>query len=353
MIEYKMQRNEGDNMKVLHNRISNKELQEKAKLNTQERTTISFYKYFNIEDPQSFRDDLYVKFVSLDVFGRVYVASEGINAQISLPTSNLELFKDLLYNYTPEFNGLRLNLAIEDKNDAFFVLRMKVRNKIVADGIEDESFDPSNTGQYLKAKQVNDMIEQEDTIFVDMRNHYEYEIGHFKNAIEIPSDTFKEQLPMALDMLEDHKDKNIVMYCTGGIRCEKATAYMKHNGFDNIYHVEGGIIEYARQAKNEGLDSQFIGKNFVFDERLGERITDDVIASCHTCGKPCDSHTNCANQACHTLFIQCEECRVTYENCCSEACVETSKLPEEAIKELARQKTNNNLTFKKGLRAKA
>jgi len=337
-------------MKVLHNRLNNKELKEKAKLNPQERTTISFYKYFNIDEVQSFRDNLYIAFVALDVYGRVYIAQEGINAQISLPTSNVQAFKDLLFAYHPALNNIRLNIAIEDKNDAFFVLRMKVKDKIVADGIQDDSFNPANTGAYLKAHQVNEMIDQEDTIFVDMRNHYEYEIGHFKNAIEIPSDTFKEQLPMALDMLEEHKDKNIVMYCTGGIRCEKATAYMKHNGYENIYHVEGGIIEYARQAKNQGLDSQFIGKNFVFDERLGERITDDVIATCHTCGQPCDDHTNCANQACHTLFIQCDACRSQLDNCCSTQCQEISKLPQEQIKELSRAKTKHNSTFKKGIK---
>ena len=197
---------------------------------------------------------------------------------------------------------------------------MRVRNKIVADGIDDLSFNPSNTGKYLSAKDYNKLSEQANTIVVDMRNSYEYEVGHFKNAIEVPAQTFREQLPMAVEMLKDYKDKNIVMYCTGGIRCEKASAYMLHNGFNNVYHIEGGIIEYVRQARQKELPVKFIGKNFVFDERLGERVTDEVIAKCHQCGEPSDRHTNCANQECHDLVIQCEKCAEEFIGCCSEQC---------------------------------
>src|SRR5690606_35081822 len=131
----------------------------------------------------------------------------------------------------PELNGIRMNIAVDDDGKSFWVLRMKVRGKIVADGIEDPNFDPAKTGVYLKAKEFNDLAEKEDTVIVDMRNHYEYEVGHFQNAIEVPSDTFRDQLPMAVEMLQAQKDKNIIMYCTGGIRCEKASAYMLHNGF--------------------------------------------------------------------------------------------------------------------------
>lgn len=170
---------------------------------------------------------------------------------------------------------------------------MKVRDRIVADGIDDPSFDASNVGDYLKAADVNVMLDDPDAVFIDMRNHYEYEVGHFENALEIPADTFREQLPKAVEMLREHADKKIVMYCTGGIRCEKASAWMKHNGFNKVWHIEGGIIEYARRAREQGLPVRFIGKNFVFDERMGERISDEVIAHCHQCGAPCDSHTNC------------------------------------------------------------
>lgn len=316
-------------MPVLHNRVSNEELKARMLAETEPRTTVSFYKYFRIEDPTTFRNQLYLAFDELKVFGRVYIASEGINGQISVPTHNYERFKEALYGAAAALNGIRLNIAVDDDGKSFWVLRMKVRPKIVADGIDDPTFDMNKTGQYLKAAEYNELSEQEDTIIVDMRNHYEYEVGHFERAIEVPSDTFREQLPMAVELLKGKEDKNIIMYCTGGIRCEKASAYMLHNGFKNVFHVEGGIIEYARKAKEQGLDIKFKGKNFVFDERLGERITNDVLAQCHICGAACDAHTNCKNDGCHLLFIQCEQCAAQYEGCCSEDCKNEKNLPAE------------------------
>jgi UPF0176 protein len=224
---------------------------------------------------------------------------------------------------------------------------MKVRERIVADGIDDPSFNPANVGQYLKAAEVNAMLDDPDAVFVDMRNHYEYEVGHFTDALEVPSDTFRDQLPMAVDMLQQDKDKKIVMYCTGGIRCEKASAYMLHNGFNNVYHVEGGIIEYTRRAREQGLPLKFIGKNFVFDERMGERITDDIISQCHQCGTPCDTHTNCLNDGCHLLFIQCVSCAEKYSGCCSSECQEERALPVEEQRARRAGRENGNMIFNK------
>lgn len=334
-------------MQNLHNIVSNKILKKAMQKSNEPRTTVSFYKYFDIKNPQLYRDNLYTRFFNLGILGRVYIAHEGINAQVSVPKKNFEFFKEDLYNSADQLKGIRLNIAVEDKLASFWVLRMKVRNKIVADGIDDPSFDILKTGKYLKANDVNKMADDPSTIFVDMRNHYEYEVGHFKNAIEIPSDTFREQLPMALDMLKNDKDKNIVMYCTGGIRCEKATAYMRHNGFENVFHVEGGIIEYARKAKEQNLPLKFIGKNFVFDERLGERITEDVIASCHQCGSICDNHTNCANVNCNLLFIQCDICKDSYSNCCTTSCKEQNLLPAEQQEALRKGNTTNKALFNK------
>ena len=138
------------------------------------------------------------------------------------------------------------------------------------------------------------------------------------------------------------------MYCTGGIRCEKASAWFKHVGFKNVFQLDGGIIEYARQVKEQNLENKFIGKNFVFDERLGERISDDVISECHQCGKPCDTHTNCKNDGCHLLFIQCEECAATYAGCCSPECAEIISLPIESQKELRKGINKGRQVFKKG-----
>jgi len=314
-------------MAPLHNRVNSEELKKRLYEEKEPRTTISFYKYFSIGDPQQFRDDLYKELFKLHVFGRIYVAHEGINAQISVPTIHLEAFKTYLYSIQP-LDGVRLNTAVDD-GKSFWVLKVKVREKIVADGITDPGFDMNKKGKYVTAAQMNELMKDPDTIVIDMRNHYEYEVGHFENALEIPSDTFRQQLPMAVDMMKEKKDKNIIMYCTGGIRCEKASAFMLHNGFNNVFHLEGGIINYAREIRSEGLESKFIGKNFVFDERLGERITDDIISHCHQCGKPADIHVNCANSGCHLLFIQCDECKEKFEGCCSKECRDIIHMPEE------------------------
>lgn len=334
-------------MPVLHNRVNNEELRQLMLAETEPRTTVSFYKYFVITDPTAYRNQLYISFTALKVFGRIYVAHEGINGQVSVPAGNYEAFKTALYLSAPELNGIRMNIALEDDGKSFWALRLKVRPKIVADGIDDPDFDPGKTGKYLKAREYNELSEQPDTVIVDMRNHYEYEVGHFENAIEVPSDTFRDQLPMAVEMLQDKKDKNIIMYCTGGIRCEKASAYMLHNGFKNVFHVEGGIIEYARKAKEENLPIKFKGKNFVFDERLGERITEDVIARCHICGQPCDTHTNCKNDGCHLLFIQCANCAAGYEGCCSEECRDEKNMSPEEQRALRAGRENGMMIFNK------
>ncbi len=317
---------------ALHNRVSRRELKERIQQDPTPRQTISFYCYFPIEEVSTFRDELYRKLAALGVLGRIYVAHEGINAQISIPAANTDAFRACLDQYEA-LRGIRLNVAVDDDGKSFYVLDIKVRKKIVADGIEDPAFDMQNRGKYVDAEGFNRLTNDPDTVVIDMRNHYEYEVGHFSNAIEIPSDTFREQLPMAVDMMKDNKDRNIIMYCTGGIRCEKASAYMLHNGFTNVFHLEGGIINYTNQVKQKQLENKFRGKNFVFDQRLGERITDEIIANCHQCGKPADTHVNCVNDACHLLFIQCDECREKFQGCCSDECKEFIHLPPEEQKE--------------------
>jgi UPF0176 protein len=320
-------------MSALHNRVSQKELKERLYQESEPRTTLSFYRYFPIGDPRQFRDELYIALNEKKVFGRIYIAAEGINAQISVPHSQFDSLRSYLHGI-PGWQDLRLNIAVDDDGRSFWVLKIKVRDKIVADGIDDPAFDMQRKGQYVDAGGFNRLTEDPNTIIVDMRNHYEYEVGHFDKAIEIPSDTFREQLPMSAEMLQDKKDHNIIMYCTGGIRCEKASAYLLHRGFTNVFHLEGGIIHYANTVKEKGLENKFLGKNFVFDDRLGERIGDEIIARCHQCGRPADTHTNCRNEGCHLLFIQCSDCASKYEGCCSSDCQTVIHLPEERQKEL-------------------
>ncbi len=333
-------------MAQLHNRISRKELKERILQDTTPRTTISFYCYFKIHEPVNFRNRLYKDLRALNVLGRIYLAHEGINAQISVPTVNFEAFKTYLYAIEP-LNGLRLNIAVDDNGKSFYVLDVKVRNKIVADGIDDPAFDMSNKGKYVDAATFNKLTGDPDTVVIDMRNHYEFEVGHFEHAIEIPSDTFREQLPMAVEMMKANKNKNIIMYCTGGIRCEKASAYMLYKGFTNVFHLEGGIINYVNQVREQGLENKFHGKNFVFDQRLGERITDEIIATCHQCGKPADTHVNCVNDACHLLFIQCDECREKMEGTCSQECLDFIHLPKEEQKKMRSGKDKGRNVFNK------
>ncbi|WPR72174.1 rhodanese-related sulfurtransferase [Flavobacterium sp. NG2] len=332
----------------LYNTLSADERAELIDQAGKQRLTLSFYAYAKIEDPKKFRDDLFIAWNALDALGRTYVAHEGINAQMSVPAENFEAFRDTLEVYD-FMKGIRLNVAVEHDDHSFLKLTVKVRDKIVADGLNDETFDVTNKGVHLKAKEFNEILENPDTIVVDFRNHYESEIGHFKNAITPDVETFRESLPIINEQLKDFKeDKNLVMYCTGGIRCEKASAYFKHQGFKNVYQLEGGIIQYAKQIKEEGLESKFVGKNFVFDNRLGERITDDIIAQCHQCGKPCDNHTNCENDGCHLLFIQCDECKAAMDNCCSMECLEITRMPLVDQVRLRSGKQVGNKVFRKG-----
>ncbi|MEB8346339.1 rhodanese-related sulfurtransferase [Flavobacteriaceae bacterium KMM 6898] len=332
----------------LYNTLSAKEREILIEEAGKDRLTISFYKYAHIGNPEIFRNHLYINWDAMEVLGRIYVAKEGINAQLSVPAENFDVFKAHLDTIT-FLEHVRLNIAIEHDNKSFLKLKVKVRNQIVADGLNDGTFDVTNKGVHVDAETFNQLIEDPDTVLVDMRNHYESEIGRFKNAITPNVDTFRDSLDIIEKDLADHKeDKKLVMYCTGGIRCEKASAYYKHKGFKQVYQLEGGIIEYTRQVESKKLENKFLGKNFVFDHRRGERISEDVIANCHQCGNPCDTHVNCANEACHLLFIQCETCAKAMDSCCSDDCKEIYALPFEKQKELRKGIVVSNKIFKKG-----
>lgn len=331
----------------LYNKTDGRILKEYLKNSDRKRITLSFYKYYRIRNPHLFRDHLYLLLNNLEVLGRIYIAAEGINAQISVPEENFFLFRSSLGEI--EFlKGLHLNQAVEDSGKSFYKLKIKVRPKILGDGLHDDTFDVTKTGKHLRAEDFNELTENDKTVIVDMRNHYESEIGRFKDAIYTGADTFKEALSLAQEVLEPYKDKHIIMYCTGGIRCEKASAYFKYLGYKHVYQLEGGIIKYARDTHDRGIENKFIGKNFVFDERLGERISEDIIACCHQCGKPCDLHVNCRNVACNLLFIQCESCAEQYEGCCSSDCWDIIHQPEAIQKRLRKGMDQEIRIFSKG-----
>lgn len=333
----------------LYNIINNSELKDKLNKESFTRKTISFYRYFIIDNPKEFRDSLYFDWANLNCFGRIYVAKEGINAQMSVPEQNFSAFLQTLGKYQI-FDQIPIKYAIEDNGKSFYKLAIKVRPKLVADGLDDETFDVTNVGTHLKAEEFHELVESGEHIVVDMRNHYESEVGYFKGAIRPEVDTFREEINLVTEMLSGQKDRKILLYCTGGIRCEKASAFLRHKGFEDVNQLHGGILEYARRIKQINLESNFIGKNFVFDERLGETINGEVISHCHQCGRPCDQHLNCGNELCHLLFIQCPECAEKYEKCCSVECQDIkngSEAERQKYRMLNDRKFGNSKAYRK------
>ena len=332
----------------LYNKLSKKDRIKLIEKAGEKRFTLSFYKYELINNLEIFRNFLFVQFNSIDVLGRIYIANEGINAQLSLPAKNIYLLKKILDEIS-FLKNVRLNIAIEHDNESFLKLKIKIRDKIVADGLGNDEYDLKNNGIHVNASEFNELLNDENTIAIDMRNHYESEIGHFEGANLPDVDTFRESLPIINKKYSKYKkDKKILMYCTGGIRCEKASAYLMQNGYENVFQLDGGIIEYTRQVKSQNIENKFIGKNFVFDNRRSERISEKIISKCHQCGSKCDEHVNCNNEACHLLFIQCEKCRLKYNGCCSADCEEIYQLPLDDQKKLRKGKKNSNKIFKKG-----
>jgi UPF0176 protein len=319
--------------KGLRNKLSKEQALEKLNAESFFRKTVSFYRYVIIDNPEQFRDKLFEKWNALNCLGRIYVAREGINAQMNVPEHHWNDFIKCLHSFQ-ELKEIPLKIAVEDDGKSFFKLTVKVRDQIVADGLAIDEYDVTDVGQHLNAEEWNKAID-EGAIVVDMRNHYESEIGHFENAICPQSETFKEELPEVKEMLKGKEDKKVLLYCTGGIRCEKTSAYLKHHGFEDVNQLYGGIIDYARQLnEDKKLPNKFKGKNFVFDERLAERISDEVISHCHQCGTLADTHVNCKNVNCNLLFIQCANCQEEHQKCCSSECLKVSKLPIEEQKKL-------------------
>ncbi|MBL1144847.1 MAG: rhodanese-related sulfurtransferase [Bacteroidetes bacterium] len=337
----------------LYNKYDKRILKEKLMLEDFKRITVSFYRYVIIDNPNELRNELYKEWSELNVFGRTYLAREGVNAQMSVPEHNWDEFVEKLY-VRDYFKEIPFKIAVEDDGKSFYKLKVKVRYKIVADGLDDGTFDVTNVGKHLTAKEFNEALQNPNAIVIDMRNHYESEIGHFEKAICPDADTFREELPQVEEILKGKEDKKVLLYCTGGIRCEKASAYLKHKGYADVNQLYGGIIDYVRQIKAENLENKFIGKNFVFDERLGERISDEIISKCHQCGNLCDDHTNCSNDDCHLLFIQCETCNEKYDGACTPGCQEIANLPIEEQRKIrkGKLKTDAHAVYKSRLRPK-
>lgn len=327
-------------MSLLINKTDKIVLKKRLKEEIISRKTISFYRYVSLPNPLELRDELFKAFTNLNCFGRIYLAKEGINAQMSVPNSSWNEFITLINSYS-YFINVEFKTAVDGNGKSFYKLVIKVKSKIVSDGINEPNFDASKTGKYLNAEQFNKAIDDKNTIVLDMRNHYESEVGRFDRAFCPNADTFREELPLVIKHLKGKEDKKIIMYCTGGIRCEKASAYFKFKGFKDVNHLRGGIIQYAKEIKEKQLPSKFKGVNFVFDERVGERITADIVSNCHQCNQPSDVHVNCKNNDCHLLFIQCASCNEIMKGCCTQECIRINQLPIEEQRKLRKGKLKN------------
>ena len=335
--------------KILHNKFGRDDLEKQLAKENFARKTLSFYKYVIIQDPIHLRKELFIKWDELKVKGRIYIAKEGINAQLSCPEPSWSQFIHCVRSIKG-FEDIPFKIAVEESKTSFLKLTIKVKKQIVADGLGESEYDVTNVGTHLSAKEWNYHINNGATV-VDVRNHYESRIGHFQGALTPDVDTFREELPLIKEKLKDKKNQKILLYCTGGIRCEKTSAYLKHHGFKDVNQLYGGIIDYTRQIRAHNLENKFIGKNFVFDDRLGEKISDDIIGTCDQCGTPCDDYTNCNYVDCNLLFLQCKNCQNNYEGCCTKECQKMSKLGKVEQKKIRKARKKTSLTsFKKSIR---
>ena len=225
---------------VLYNKKSRELLLKELEQEPFERITCSFYRYMSIENPESLRDELYRDWNDFQIFGRIYIAAEGINAQLSCPEHHWETFKKNMDSNTA-FLKMPLKIALQP-GESFYKLTIKVKNEIVAYGLEKNEYDMQHVGRHLNATQFNQAMEDRNTVVVDMRNYYESEVGRFTNAIIPDVDTSRELLPEVKQLLHGKEDSKVLLYCTGGIRCEKASAYLVYHGFQDVNQLGGGII---------------------------------------------------------------------------------------------------------------
>ncbi len=276
-----------------------------------------FYKYVTIEDPTKLMGELRALCERLKLTGRILVASEGINVTVEGEISATEAFV-LELTKDERFADMHVKRS-EGTGIAFPGLSIKVRDEIVGTKFTPEEADPRvHTAPKLSPQELRAWYEHEkDFVVVDMRNSYEYVSGHFKNAID-PGLENSRDLPQAIEKLEPLKEKTVLTVCTGGVRCEKMSAYLMNKGFKDVYQLDGGIHGYME--KFPGKD--FLGTLYTFDQRLvmdfgGER---EIIGECRLCGEKTEQYVNCMNNFCHLHFLACSTCAPEGQVCCSEAC---------------------------------
>ncbi|CAL4321887.1 rhodanese-related sulfurtransferase [Buchnera aphidicola] len=293
----------------------NKDLQEFFRIN------FSFYKYFYVDDPFLLKKIITRYFDKLKIFGRIYISSEGINVQGNILKKYFYKMKCFIYKLHPKLNNLHINIGIDNTRQSFLSLKIKIKKKIVDDGLKENILQKKYNKKYLNAYEVNKFLKKKDVIFLDVRNYYEYRIGHFKNAISTYTFTFRDHLKKIFNYISMYKNRKIVLYCTGGIRCEKTAFLIQKKGYKKVYQIYGGIIGYINECKKKKLPMKFLGNNFVFDLRLNEFISRKKISYCGQCFNKSDYYINCMNPKCNLLFIQCFLCSRKYKSFCSKLCL--------------------------------
>jgi len=274
-----------------------------------------YYCYSKIEDPKGFREQHHLYCIQHNIRGRIIISSEGINGTISGLKKDCEQYiSDLKAD--PRFAKTDFKTEQHQKH-AFEKIHVRIKDEIVNSGLID--IDPNRkTGIYLEPKEFKELKNRDDIIILDVRSNYEHKIGKFKNAVTLDIEHFRE-FPEKVEELKKYKDKKIVTYCTGGIKCEKASAFLLEKGFSDVYQLHGGIIKYGIEEKGE----DFQGKCYVFDNRIAvdvNKINPEVISECFVCGTQCDRMLNCANPECNNHIPLCESCAQELEGACSETC---------------------------------
>jgi len=282
--------------------------------------TLLYYCYSTIDNAEQFAAD-HLKFCKgLGLTGRIIVADEGLNGTVS---GSVEACKTYMDTVHADERFAKTEFKIDEVDTPSFVkMHVRYKSEIVHSGLRDPNvIDPKKqTGIHLEPKEFLAMKDRDDVVVLDVRSNYEHSLGKFKNAVTLDIDNFRD-FPDMINQLAQYKDKKILTYCTGGIKCEKASALLLHEGFPEVYQLHGGIIKYGKEAGGE----DFEGKCYVFDNRLSvdvNSVNPVVISTCFNCGKTTSKMINCANPECNEHFTQCDECGTAMDGCCSDACKE-------------------------------
>jgi UPF0176 protein len=294
-----------------------------AKSNPAEYLALAYYHIVQLDDPEKEVKEHKEFLNTLDAKARIYISKQGINGQMSMLRKHAQIYMDWISNRAP-FQGIEFKLQPISEH-IFPRLTVKTRKELVAYGVD---ISLENRGEYLTPAQWREALEADgDKIVIDVRNDYEWKLGHFEGAELLPCENSKEFLVSVEELKKriDAKRTKVLMYCTGGIRCEIFSSLLKKEGIDNVFQLHGGVIRYGEEEKSK----HWLGKLFVFDDRLSVGLSEEstpVIGKCHHCACDCEVYYNCANMDCNSLFLCCPECLPKFQGCCQESCQHAARV---------------------------